>query len=428
LSAQNSLLDRFRIHFHSRGRDRIKDGIEDRAKDRIEDKVGNRAQDRAMDGMRSGKLDYIDALRGIAALSIFFYHIYGTTGLLTKWAYPIETLPERFVGLTLAGIPLFFIISAFTLYLSLDSKSGESRRFVKFYIRRLFRIAPLFYFLLIFVAISGLITERGLPSWTNLLANFTFTFNLIPQYSTSLFQGGWTVGVEMLFYLILPLIFLKVKSLGRSVLLFIGFYWLCQAIKPLLVAMIGESTMASTNYYYYNFFHWEYIFPLGIGCYLIYKNHLPRIKSEYRNSLALGMLTISLIILFLFIDNIPLSDKLFKLYEPLAGLTSLLSMSPIAVVLMLLSLSLAPNRFIVNRFTRFFGTISYSLYLTHPFIIEPLKPVYLYIYNHTIVSTDVSLFLCVLLTLLAAIPISLITYHLIETPGIIMGKTVMKRL
>jgi peptidoglycan/LPS O-acetylase OafA/YrhL len=276
--------------------------------------------------------------------------------------------------------------------------------------------------------ISGLLTGKGLPSWSNLLANFTFTFNLIPQYSTSLFQGGWTVGVEMLFYLILPLIFLKVNSLGRSLLLFIGFYWLCQEIKPLLVAMVGESTMASTNYYYYNFFHWAYIFPLGIVCYLIYKYHLPRIKSEYRNSLALCMLIISLIILFLFIDNIPLSYKLFDLYEPLAGLTSLLSMSPIAVVLMLLSLSLAPNRFIVNRYTRFFGAISYSLYLTHPFIIEPLKPAYLYIYNHTIVSTDVSLFLCVLLTLLIVTPLSLITYHLVETAGIMMGKTVMKRL
>jgi peptidoglycan/LPS O-acetylase OafA/YrhL len=119
---------------------------------------------------------------------------------------------------------------------------------------------------------------------------------------------------------------------------------------------------------------------------------------------------------------------LFDLYEPLAGLTSLLGMSPVAVVLMLFSLSLAPNRFIVNRFTRFFGTISYSLYLTHPFIIEPLKPAYLYIYNHTIVFTDVSLFLCVLLTLLIVTPLSLMTYHLIETAGIMMGKTVMKML
>jgi peptidoglycan/LPS O-acetylase OafA/YrhL len=66
-------------------------------------------------GKSSGKLDYIDALRGIAALSIFFYHIYGTTGSLTKGAYPIEILPERFIGLTLVGIPLF-LSSVLSLY------------------------------------------------------------------------------------------------------------------------------------------------------------------------------------------------------------------------------------------------------------------------------------------------------------------------
>jgi len=47
--------------------------------------------------METGKLDCIDALRGIAALSIFIYHIYGTTGIITNWAYPIQILPERFI-------------------------------------------------------------------------------------------------------------------------------------------------------------------------------------------------------------------------------------------------------------------------------------------------------------------------------------------
>ena len=34
--------------------------------------------------METGKLDCIDALRGIAALSIFIYHIYVTTGTITN--------------------------------------------------------------------------------------------------------------------------------------------------------------------------------------------------------------------------------------------------------------------------------------------------------------------------------------------------------
>jgi peptidoglycan/LPS O-acetylase OafA/YrhL len=383
---------------------------------------------KAQNRTETGKLDYIDALRGIAALSIFFYHIYGTFGPLTKWAYPIQIIPDRFVSLTLAGIPLFFIISAFTLYLSLDKKAGEKRKFLKFYLRRFFRIAPLFYVLLIFVVLDSLITQKGVPSWLDVLANFTFTFNMVPQYSTSLFQGGWTIGVEMLFYVVLPLIFIKVNNMQRSILLFVGIYLLSKEIRPLLGSIIGENIMTSTNYNYYNFFHWAYIFPVGIICYLIYKSYLPKIKSEYRAPSAFIMLLLSLIILFVFIDNTPLSMTLSNLYEPLGGLTSWLTMSPIAFVLLILSLSLTTNRFIVNRFTRFFGAVSYSLYLIHPFIIEPLKPVYVCIYDHTIYSTDLSLILCILLTLLIVTPVSLLTYHLIETPGIRMGKKVMAKL
>jgi peptidoglycan/LPS O-acetylase OafA/YrhL len=373
--------------------------------------------------METGKLDCIDALRGIAALSIFIYHICGTTGI-----YPIQIIPERFIGLTLAGIPLFLILSAFTLYSSLDNRAGEKRKFFKFYLRRFFRIAPLFYLLLIIVVLDSLIIQKAVPSWQDILVNFTFTFNLVPQYSMSLFSDGWTVGVEMLFYLVLPLVFIKVNNIRRSIVLFIGIYWLSKEIRWLLGTIIGENIMMSTNYDFYNFSHWAYIFPLGVICYLIYKSYLPKMRREYRAPAAFSMLLLSLVILFMFINNLPLTLALSDLYEPLSILTRLREMSSVAFVLLILSLSLKPNRLIVNRFTRFFGTISYSLYLIHPFIVEPLKPVYVYIYGHTIYSTDLSLFLCILLTLLIVTPVSLLTYHLIETPGIRMGKKVIAKL
>jgi len=375
-----------------------------------------------------GKLDYIDALRGIAALSIFVFHIYGTIGMITGWAHPVRIVPERFFDLALAGIPLFFIISSFTLYLSLDNKADEKRMLFKFYLRRFFRIAPLFYLLLILVVLDGIIIQKRVPSWLEVLANFTFTFNLVPQYSKSLFSDGWTVGVEMLFYLVLPFIFLKVNNIWKSILLFTGIYWLSNGIRQLMGTIIGVDVMASTNYDFYNFFHWALIFPLGIICYLIYKLHLPKMRSKYRASVAYILLSVSLIILFVFINNLSLALALSDLYGPLCKLTGLQTMSPVAFVLLILSLSLAPNRFIVNRFTQFFGMISYSLYLVHPFLVEPLKPVYVYIYDHTIYSTDFSLLLCLLLTLLLVAPISLLTYHLIETPGMRWGKKIIAKL
>jgi peptidoglycan/LPS O-acetylase OafA/YrhL len=298
--------------------------------------------------METGKLDCIDALRGIAALSILIYHIYGKTGIITNWAYPIQILPERFIDLTLAGIPLFFILSAFTLYLSLDSRAGEKRKFFKFYLRRFFRIAPLFYLLLIIVVLDSLITQKAVPSWQDILVNFTFTNNLVPQYSMSLFSDGWTVGVEMLFHFVLPLVFIKVNNIQRSILLFIGIYWISKEIRQLMGTIIGENIMMSTNYDFYNFSRWAYIFPIGVICYLIYKSYLSKMRREYRAPAAFGMLLLSMIILFIFINNLPLALALSDLYEPLGILTRWQAMSSVAFVLLILSLSLNPNRLIVN--------------------------------------------------------------------------------
>ena len=376
------------------------------------------------------KLDYIDALRGIAALSILIYHLYGVVNIATNWIYPIQIIPERFIGLTMAGVPLFFIISSFTLYLSLDNKLGERRKFLKFYIRRFFRIAPLFYVLLIYVMLDELIIQKRAPSRLEVLSNFTFTFNLIPQYAKSLFSDGWTVGVEMLFYLFLPLIYIKVNNIRRSIIFFIGVYFLSQAGKQLVGMIIGEDVMRSTtiNYDLYNFFHWAPIFPIGIICYLIYKLYLPKVKREYRTPATLSMFLISIVILFYTINNLDLSLAISDRFEPLVKLTNMQIMSPIAFCLMILSLSLFANRIIVNRITRFYGMISYSFYLVHPFLVDPLRPAYSYIYAHTIFSTDLSFCLCLLITLLIVTPVSLITYRFIESPGMRYGKRIIAKL
>ncbi len=375
-----------------------------------------------------GRLDHIDALRGIAALSVLIYHIYGAAGVATGWSHSLAVIPERLISLAIAGVPLFFIISAFTLYLSLEGRVGEEMWALKFYIRRLFRIAPLFYVLLILVVLDALMLQDRPLSWREVLANFTFTFNLVPEYAESLFSDGWTVGVEMLFYLVLPGIFLKVNSTMRASLFLLGVWGLSQEGRVLLGSVVGEVAMASTNYNFYNIFYWAYIFPMGILCYLIYKIHLPRLQREYRKPVAAVMLSISLIILLIFINNLSLSIWLSDIYEPLGLLTAWKGMSSIAFALMTLSLSMLPgNRLMVNGLTRFFGTISYSLYLLHPFFVEPLTPLYGWLYGH-VGSADLSLLLCVLITLIIVTPFSLLTHHGIESPGIRLGKRILERL
>ena len=120
------------------------------------------------------------------------------------------------------GVPLFFVISAFSLYHSTFLRVGTDRWLRRYTLRRFFRIAPLFYtMILLWLFIHQVLLDRSIGIG-EILLNFTFTFGLIPGAHESLVWAGWTVGVEMLFYLLLPLALIFVRSLGRALLLYIG--------------------------------------------------------------------------------------------------------------------------------------------------------------------------------------------------------------
>ena len=68
--------------------------------------------------MQPNKLDFIDSLRGLAALYVLVYHMtYAIGGSVSapKWLVP-------FVFLGHSGVTLFFAVSAFTLCLSMEAR------------------------------------------------------------------------------------------------------------------------------------------------------------------------------------------------------------------------------------------------------------------------------------------------------------------
>ena len=101
------------------------------------------------------------------------------------------------------AVHVFFVLSAFALaYSATQSPTGYGAYLVK----RFFRIAPLFY-----VLVAWAIYRGGWPDWATLAANLTFTFNLVPGMHLSLVWAGWSVGVEMLFYLVFPFLLMSLR-------------------------------------------------------------------------------------------------------------------------------------------------------------------------------------------------------------------------
>ena len=155
------------------------------------------------------KYDYIDALRGFAILGVILVHS-------SQWVAPTSSVLSTIASEGARGVQLFYIASALTLFLSLAArKQQEERANLSFFIRRFFRIAPAFYCaIIIYTAYYGMSVRywapNGLEWWYIPLTAF-FMHGWHPETITSVVPGGWSIAVEMTFYLFVPYLFFKIE-------------------------------------------------------------------------------------------------------------------------------------------------------------------------------------------------------------------------
>jgi len=164
------------------------------------------------------KYDYIDALRGYAILAVLLVHS-------TQQVAPINLAFQRLASHGGRGVQLFYIASALTLCLSWQFRASlEAFPVRNFFIRRFFRIAPMFYVAMAFyLCLYGFSPRYWAPNgleWWYLPLTALFLNGYHPETLTSVVPGGWSVAVEMNFYLVLPFLLLRLKTM-KSLLAFL---------------------------------------------------------------------------------------------------------------------------------------------------------------------------------------------------------------
>ncbi|UOQ70975.1 acyltransferase family protein [Hymenobacter cellulosilyticus] len=133
---------------------------------------------------KAGKLSYIDALRGWAILGAVVVHAldYGTG------AQQLSPLVVSFCQSGARGVQLFFIIITFTLFLSMTNRQRQEKRpTLNFFIRRFFRIAPLFYLGILFYVLTY---SRAWASLPKVLVTLLFINGAHPNTINSLVPGA----------------------------------------------------------------------------------------------------------------------------------------------------------------------------------------------------------------------------------------------
>lgn len=150
-------------------------------------------------------------MRGFAILAVILVHC--------GFAGPTNYFPNTLKTIIIngdKGVQLFFIISAFTLFHSIDSRSKiENDTTIMFFVRRFFRIVPMFYLAIIYYVIQNSIKV----TFFTLLPSVFFIQGLNPSWIVGIVPGSWTIAAEVLFYCLIPILFNRVRTLKQAIFL-----------------------------------------------------------------------------------------------------------------------------------------------------------------------------------------------------------------
>jgi peptidoglycan/LPS O-acetylase OafA/YrhL len=159
----------------------------------------------------------LDGLRGAAVLLVVIFHYISglPQGIIIPGTIPAYLLAPIRLGFT--GVDLFFVLSGFLIGSMLLRMSGQGT-LRSFYIRRAARTWPLYYVLL-FLFLLGVAGEH-FGAWyypkmfgdaNHLWAYFAFLQNPLSSGENAM-NPTWSLAIEEQFYLFFPLLFLKQVS------------------------------------------------------------------------------------------------------------------------------------------------------------------------------------------------------------------------
>jgi peptidoglycan/LPS O-acetylase OafA/YrhL len=323
---------------------------------------------------RRGYLAAADVLRVIAVLMVGWYHIWQQS-----WLNPGFSLGSHYVNLQqlvrngYLMVDILLVLSGFLLALPHakaainDGSAPETR---EFYVKRFWRIVPSYALAvlvtLFFYALPNHLYSTSAFMLKDLLAHFTFTHNLFSDvyFNTPLPGVLWTLGVEVQFYVLFPLIacfYRERPGLTCLLLMLAGLavrLWVYQQSDTILLVNQLPCMLD--------------LFACGMGAaWLLTRAEQRPLSASVRWVLAIAAL-LCLCGIFQLLYTQTLGDGETVRHS------QLLRRLPLGLLTgaFLLCGSLAPaglNRALGNPVTRFLSQVSYNFYIWHQFLALRLK-------------------------------------------------------
>ena len=367
----------------------------------------------------------LSGLRFIGAFSVVLGHIE-----LIKSFYGIPNLMEipfykNTSGHT--GVILFFVLSGFLItYFLLEELKEDSKINLKhFYIKRILRIWPIYYIMVIFsiLLFPLILTKLGEKTDNYTFEQIKYYLIFSPNISKSLkhsIPGAvhlWSIGVEEQFYLIWPiLIYIFKKYLP---LLFITTFIIFSLIPSLIDYTYIRSFYFQQNIDLKNFLSSFFISfkinAMAIGALFAFWYHTKNkiLLFFYSKYIELLIMTIPFILWVLGIQLGRFTDEIYSIM--------------FAILILVISTKKNTAITLENSFFTFFGNISYGMYVYHwviiVIIITILKQTNININENQTIVNVIIYFFGISLTILS----SYLSYLFIEKPILGLKNKIFKQ-
>lgn len=347
----------------------------------------------------------LNAVRFIAALGVLIHHLEQYKLYL---GFPSQYETSPFINVIgKLGVVLFFVLSGYLItFLLLVEEASAGIQIYDFYVRRMLRIWPLYFLIVIF----GLLVAPHVP-WLLLpsyplsvvqadLATKAFLYlALFPNLVLSGYgflpylSQTWSIGTEEQFYLVWPLLMKHIRNKWMLMVSVIVVYLVVRVLISNHLGLIGQGVWQSWLIGFHGTFNIDCMAIGGLAAVLLHRQSrlLPWLLNR---RVFYGTVLITTLLI---LKGVTVPHLHFEVY---AGLFSLIILNLSANKQLGFSLEFEPFVYL--------GKISYGIYMFHPIAIV----VSLRLLNKVFWTNDFSVYLC---SIAITIFISSVSYKFFES-------------
>lgn len=348
--------------------------------------------------MNHKRIESLDYLRGIMAISVMVYHYY----IFSIADHELEGLLGK---LGIYAVSTFYILSGLSLTLAYYDGVNNFKEVLAYMIKRIFRIFPMIWLATSIALFFTWLGDNTLPDLVTILLNYTLLFGFL-KIDSYIATGAWSIGNEMVFYFLFPIIIFFVR-MNKSIMLLILFLFIAIALYYAFFVLDENNELSVQWIKYINPFNQVYLFTIGMAIAIFFKSNF--MKNQFFSWLWIIIL-LGFICLPSYDQQVNLITDWERIYYSIL----------FTLMTLLFFIGVGDYNNLFGKILQLLGEISYSIYLLHPLVAIPV----VYITSkYGIEKFDAHFYFAIPLTLVSAY----ISFLLVEKPMIRLGKSLIKR-